>query len=268
MKKLNLGCGNLFYPSWSNIDFLPRPCVRGHNLTKRLPYRDNTFDSTYSSHVLEHFSRDQGKKFIQEQFRVLKKGGVCRVVVPDLEMLCRSYLDKLDKVSLGGKDSTLSHEWGVIELIDQMVREVSGGEMRLFLNKHSNQLSEISDRIGDEALAKQGHQVTLNCERSDIPGFAGKLSESLYNKLKRKYLKFKNKLSLNDDPRKSGETHKWMYDRLSLCEVMEEIGFVECEVTTFERSRIPDWHKQNLDISLYGNFARKPDSLFMEGIKS
>jgi predicted SAM-dependent methyltransferase len=268
MKKLNLGCGNLFYPSWSNIDFLPRPCVRGHNLTKRLPYQDNTFDSTYSSHVLEHFSRDQGRKFIQEQFRVLKKGGVCRVVVPDLEMLCRSYLDKLDKVSLGDEASTLSHEWGIIELIDQMVREVSGGEMRFFLNKHSNQLSEISDRVGDEALAKQGLQVTLIGERSDIPGNAGKLSESLYIRLNRKWLKFKNKFSLNDDPRKSGEAHKWMYDKVLLCKLMEEMGFIECGVTTFEWSRIPDWPEQNLDISLYGNFARKPDSLFVEGIKS
>jgi predicted SAM-dependent methyltransferase len=267
LKNLNLGCGSLFFPSWVNIDFLPRPCVQGHNLTKPLPFADDSFDATYSSHVLEHFSRDQGKNFIQEQFRVLKKDGFCRVVVPDLEMLCRSYLDKLDKVSLDDKNSILSYEWGVIELIDQMTREFSGGQMRAFLNKYSNQLNEITDRIGDEALAKQGREVILVGERSDIPVNTAKLSESVSNRLKRKWLKFKSKFSADDDPRKSGEAHKWMYDRVSLANLMSEVGFTECEVTTFDQSRIPNWSEENLDISLYGNFPRKPDSLYMEGIK-
>jgi predicted SAM-dependent methyltransferase len=267
MKKLNLGCGSLFFPSWVNIDFLPRPCVRGHNLTKVLPFKDKTFDATYSSHVLEHFSRDQGKNFIQEQFRVLKKGGFCRVVVPDLEMLCRSYLDKLEKAIPRTDVSMLSYEWGVIELIDQMTRDTSGGQMRAFLNKYPNQLEDITDRVGDEALAKQDCKVKLVGERSDIPGNTDKLGESAYNRLKRKWLKFKSKFSADDDPGKSGESHKWMYDRFSLANLMSEVGFTECEVTTFDQSRIPNWSEENLDISLYGNFPRKPDSLYMEGIK-
>ena len=228
--------------------------MQGHDLTKPLPFADDTFDSTYSSHVLEHFSRDQGKKFVEEQFRVLKKGGVCRVVVPDLEMLCRSYLDKLEKAIPGTDGSMLSYEWGVIELIDQMTREVSGGQMRAFLNKYSDQLGGISDRVGDEALAKQDRKVTLVGQRSDIPGNAEKLSESVSVRLKRKWIKFKSKFSADDDPRKSGEAHKWMYDRISLANLMSEAGFTECEVTSFAQSRIPNWSEENLDISLYGNF--------------
>lgn len=267
MKKLNLGCGSLFFPSWVNIDFLPRPCVQGHDLTQPLPFADDSFDVTYSSHVLEHFSRDKGRKFVEEQFRVLKNGAVCRVVVPDLEMLCRSYLDNLEKATPETDVSMLSYEWGVIELIDQMTREVSGGKMRAFLNKHSSQLEEISDRVGDEALARQDRKVTLVGERSDIPDNTAKLSESVSNRLKRKWLKFKSKFSSDDDPRKSGEAHKWMYDRISLANLMSEVGFTVCEVTTFDQSRIPNWSEENLDISLYGNFPRKPDSLYMEGIK-
>ena len=267
MKKLNLGCGSLFFPSWVNIDFLPRPCVQGHNLTKPLPFADDSFDATYSSHVLEHFSKDQGKKFVEEQFRVLKNGGVCRLVVPDLEMLCRSYLDKLEN-TIQKSGSRLSYEWGVIELIDQMTRDTSGGQMRAFLNKYPNQLEDITDRVGDEALAKQGSKVTLVGERSDIPGNTNKLGESVYSRLKRKWLKFKSKFSADDDPGKSGESHKWMYDKISLANLMSEVGFTECEVTTFDQSRIPNWNEENLDISLYGNLSRKPDSLYMEGIKS
>lgn len=268
MEKLNLGCGSLFFPSWVNIDFLPKPRVQGHDLTKPLPFTDNSFDATYSSHVLEHFSRDQGKNFIQEQFRVLKKGGVCRVVVPDLEMLCRSYLDKLEKVIPGTSSPRLSYEWGVIELIDQMTREVSGGQMRAFLNKYSDQLEGISDRVGDEALAKQDLEVRLGGERSDIPGNIDKLNETVTNRLKRKCLKFRNKFLADNDPRKSGESHKWMYDRVSLANLISEVGFTEFDATTFDQSRIPNWNEENLDISLYGKFPRKPDSLYMEGIKS
>ena len=171
MKNLNLGCGGFILSGLAQYGLFAETLCAGHNLTKPLPLPDDTFDATYSSHVLEHFSRDQGKKFVEEQFRVLKKGGVCRVVVPDLEMLCRSYLDKLEKAIPGTDCSMLSYEWGVIELIDQMTREVSGGQMRAFLNKYSNQLEEISDRVGDEALAKQGREVTLVGERSDIPEF-------------------------------------------------------------------------------------------------
>ena len=139
--------------------------------------------------------------------------------------------------------------------------------MRAFLNKHSSQLEKISDRIGDEALAKQDREVTLVGERSDISGNTAKLSESVSNRLKRKWLKFKSKFSVDDDPRKSGEAHKWMYDRISLANLMSTVGFTECEVTSFDQSRIPNWNEENLDISLYGNFPRKPDSLYMEGIK-
>jgi hypothetical protein len=105
-------------------------------------------------------------------------------------------------------------------------------------------------------------------ERTDIPMNFAKFGETVSNRLMRKWLKFKSKFAVDDDPRKSGEAHKWMYDRFSLANLMSEVGFTECEVTTFDQSRIPNWNEENLDISLYGNLSKKPDSLYMEGIKS
>ena len=45
-----------------------------------IPYEDNKFDFIYNSHVLEHVSDDI--KAIKELYRVLKKDGVCVLIVP------------------------------------------------------------------------------------------------------------------------------------------------------------------------------------------
>ena len=86
---------------------------------------------------------------------------------------------------------------------------------------------------------------------------------------KRRWTKWKLKWATDGgrDPRKSGEAHRWMYDRVSLVQLLEVVGFSQCEVTTFDRSSIPNWEKYNLDVSRHGPFPRKPDSLFVEGIK-
>jgi len=93
MTLLNLGCGQRFHPDWMNIDFVSHaPEVMAHDLTTGIPVPDNSADAVYHSHVLEHFSKSNGAAFIQECFRVLKPGGVLRVVVPDLEALALQYV--------------------------------------------------------------------------------------------------------------------------------------------------------------------------------
>ena len=78
MKYLNLGCGSSFLTmsEWTNLDFTSSgESVIAHNLLNGIPYSDNYFDLVYHSHVLEHFSKDDGEAFIAECFRVLKPGG-------------------------------------------------------------------------------------------------------------------------------------------------------------------------------------------------
>jgi predicted SAM-dependent methyltransferase len=48
-----------------------------------LPFRDESFDSVYSSHTIEHFSHREVKNVLAEWVRVLKKGGVMEVRCPD-----------------------------------------------------------------------------------------------------------------------------------------------------------------------------------------
>lgn len=63
------------------------------NFGKRaLPFSSNSVEVLYTSHVLEHFPRWKAQEIVKETFRVLKPGGLIRVIVPDLEVLCRRYL--------------------------------------------------------------------------------------------------------------------------------------------------------------------------------
>lgn len=59
---------------------LPTPLVRGDGTM--LPFKDNSFDKVYSLLVLQHLSKENGKKVIHEIHRVLKPGGVAFIRVP------------------------------------------------------------------------------------------------------------------------------------------------------------------------------------------
>lgn len=56
-----------------------------HNLAKGIPFPDGSVDVVYHSHLLEHLDRDVAERFLREVQRVLRLGGIQRIVVPDLE---------------------------------------------------------------------------------------------------------------------------------------------------------------------------------------
>ena len=57
------------------------------DLTKQLPLKDNSVEAVFSSHVFEHLFIDEVELLIHEIKRVLIPGGICRIVVPDLEKI-------------------------------------------------------------------------------------------------------------------------------------------------------------------------------------
>jgi SAM-dependent methyltransferase len=66
--------------------------IKSYDLKKKLPHADGSIDYVYTSHFLEHLSRDDAGKLIREAFRVLKPGGLVRVVVPDLAIGASHYV--------------------------------------------------------------------------------------------------------------------------------------------------------------------------------
>lgn len=89
------------------------------DLRNGVPFADASFDVVYHSHLLEHIDREEAPAFLRECLRVLKPGGILRVVVPDLEVLARNYLRCLERLPERG--TMADHFWAVEEMIDQMV---------------------------------------------------------------------------------------------------------------------------------------------------
>lgn len=152
---LNLGCGTRTSPRTENIDWsiyqrLRRnPIVRAlathiltgvrleqfmrmddnlivHDLRTGIPAEDQSVDAVYHSHVLEHIDRDGVASFFAEVRRVLRPGGVHRVVVPDLERYARAYLRSLED-GLGDPVARGDHDKVVSTMILQMVRREAFG---------------------------------------------------------------------------------------------------------------------------------------------
>ena len=116
--KINIGCGLSGAPGWCNIDnsptiplsrlklgrlLFPTPAwpkdVRRHDVKKGLPFAEQSVSCIYSSHTFEHFSWAESLAVAKECFRVLRPGGVLRVVVPDLQLIAREYLRDSDPMA-------------------------------------------------------------------------------------------------------------------------------------------------------------------------
>jgi SAM-dependent methyltransferase len=85
LRALNIIDESRFVADWSGI-------IRC-DVSKGIHYGDDTVDKIYSSHLLEHIPRDRGVSFIKECHRVLKRGGVMRLVVPDLFFHAERYVE-------------------------------------------------------------------------------------------------------------------------------------------------------------------------------
>lgn len=282
LKLLNLGCGSRFCsdPCWTNIDFnSSNNQVISYNLLHGIPFPDGTFDAVYHSHLLEHFTKDGGVQFITECLRVLKPEGLLRVVVPDLEQISRVYLDVLEKVETGDLGSRGKYDWIKLEMYDQAVRAVTGGEMAKYLRQPNLPDKEfIISRIGSvgRSLIEWAGLPTMNKRKKavdlygDLETLVGKIGR-VSGKLRRLIIS----MVLNDHDREaltlglfrlSGEVHQWMYDKYSLRVLLQETGFTEVRQCSAAESKIQHWNGYFLDIDPHG-LEHAPSSLYMEGVK-
>ena len=56
-------------------------------------FDDNSIEEIYASHVLEHVAQKNIKKTIEEIYRVLVADGKFYVSVPDMDLLCKIFID-------------------------------------------------------------------------------------------------------------------------------------------------------------------------------
>lgn len=263
---VNLGCGSEWHVAWRNFDVRPSsPEIQHVDLRWGIPLADGTCDAVYHSHVLEHLQRSAASRFMIECHRVLGSGGTLRVVTPDLEAIVRSYLAALEAAESNGW--SFPYDWAVLEMYDQTVREVSGGEMAAATRKASpEENAVIRACVGalplraavptNAPLTARASQA-VRTRGSRVRDWAARLILSLgYGESGPAALEVGRF-------RQSGEVHLWMYDRFSLRRLMAETGFVDIRQCSADESRIEEFNEFALD--LQNGRVRKPDSIFMEG---
>ena len=143
--KLHLGCGLNVVEGWLNVDgswnarlakyprlrralaaahVIPRESAkvewRGDlrilDVREPLPLATGSYDAIYASHLLEHLYLDDAARLLRECYRVLRAGGVLRLVVPDLKAIVREYNGELPFHN--------SSEWGSMTSADRMNRRL------------------------------------------------------------------------------------------------------------------------------------------------
>jgi predicted SAM-dependent methyltransferase len=272
-KLLNVGCGDHYHPDWCNLEIAGgAPGIIRHDIRRGLPFQENTFDAVYHSHVLEHLTALDGERFLYECYRVLRPGGILRIVVPDLEIIASLYLEKLRRVDERNGVTVADYRWMKLELLDQMVRDQSGGLMGQYMTDPNIINSGfVRKRLGSEFARLQVVQV--HPAGGDRPSLRERLRES-WKKVRFEAVRTLVRLLLGRSAEKafqagvfrdSGEVHRWMYDRFSLSQLCRRLGFVQFKICGPEVSSIGGFKSYQLD-SVNG-IVRKPDSLFVECVK-
>lgn len=257
-KYANVGCGSTWHVDWDNFDLVPSEAhIRQMDIVRDWTIPCKTYDAIYSSHVIEHLQRNQVRRFLIRCYNSLRSGGVLRIVVPDLEGICREYIRQLDAARGGDESAVRRHQWMTMELLDQVVRNRSGGAMaKLWASGDLPEEKFITERVGQEA-SRWMHQLreARDTDTVDVPSYET-IFEQLPEVSSERAIKF----------RERGEIHQWMYDEVSLRSLLSSVGFqtiVRCGAT---ESTIPRFASYNLDTDESGE-VRKPDSLFIECLR-
>lgn len=267
------------YKEWNNIKFssLPHldepPYIHHLELRRPLPYEPNTFDEIYCNHVLEHLTLEDGRQLVREFYRILKPGGMCRLVVPDLELVAREYLHNLEIVTKDQtKGNVTRYEWSVADMIDQMVRTKPGGIMGEKLIAGNVDWDQIH-RCNGDALdsfredSREGQPRNLfDRLKHEFPGKLNDLPRFIawvwYGILRKLYVLFSKRSFLQ----LYNEINLWMYDQFSLQELMRGANFQNVQRMDFKTSHIRGWNRYNFDQSEKGDYPLEP-SVYVEGMK-
>jgi predicted SAM-dependent methyltransferase len=124
---VQFGCGLSAPEGWRNFDASPtlrierlpligrmyrRNAVRFPqgvefgDICKGLPVPTGSCAGVYASHVLEHLSFNDFHLALDETFRILRAGGIFRIIVPDLYAVARAYVSGHENRETGA-----SHEF-------------------------------------------------------------------------------------------------------------------------------------------------------------
>lgn len=271
--KVNLGCGPVYVDNteWINLDYQPfTSSVKQANLLDSLPLQDDSVSVVYSSHFLEHVPLTSVSMLLGECFRILESNGVIRLVLPDLENMAREYLQMRE----GGQHEKAN--FVVFELVDQCVRNETGGEMGRLYKKLQGVEGAANASIRHYIRKRVGEDLCIFTETEDRSGIYRKL-RSLPYKLKQRIESYWIRMcvyllpvafrSQNISHASIGERHQWLWDFHQLKTKLELLGFIDVQRLSAERSTINSFPFYPLDIYVDGSPRKGENSMYIEARK-
>ncbi len=106
-RRLNLGCGDANYEGHINLDIKQMSHLHVRGVGQALPFVADSFDQVLCTDVIEHLSAPDGKRLLEEAFRVLRRGGHLILVTPDLDNIIFAYTSRFATY-----DQTVQHLLG------------------------------------------------------------------------------------------------------------------------------------------------------------
>ena len=92
-KKLNLGAGRNIIEGWINLDITDYPDIDlVCDISKELPFSDNSIERIYVSDALEHIMYAKVPKVLKDWCRVLIPNGTITIKVPSLSTITTNYV--------------------------------------------------------------------------------------------------------------------------------------------------------------------------------
>jgi|SRR3989304_1959798 len=153
-KMKNLGYVNVDITKFDSVDVV-------HDIEKTLPFENDSVEEIYCSHALEHCIMSVVPKMLADWFRVSKKDGKIRIIVPEIEACMKKFLaapetdpDKwgyMIEYVLGGQDNqegqqlhksafTPTHLKNLVEaagfVVDSLQIRYNGRNDCLYLDAH------------------------------------------------------------------------------------------------------------------------------------
>lgn len=162
LNNLNIGAGNYIIPNFKSLDFYSPHYYKNKEefLKKRIdydirknniPFDDFTVDNIYISHVIEHLENKYVENFLEESFRVLKKGSVLRIACPDAK-----FLYNVSKFSNSywewrkGWFESRGLNWNKIKKEDCFIRELSTPKLSCYEKHVTNFIKDSSSIFEDD----------------------------------------------------------------------------------------------------------------------
>jgi len=172
--KLHLGCGNRHINGFIHIDAVPYSHVDHVSTIDQLPFiESNSVELIYACHVLEHFQRKRVADVLREWCRVLKKGGILRVAVPDFHALAKIYIKNMDLNQVigpifGRQDYLYNIHYNIFDFqsLSKNLEAAGFGEVKIYdwkKTEHSD-IDDYSQSYIPHMDKENGLLISLNVE--------------------------------------------------------------------------------------------------------